>query len=226
MNCDPAEYQIAEFSYCDTTLSYDPADFCEYIDHGEFLLLRETRKHSKYMCGLMKSVTFEDGKGHELIFKKSASAGLYATQWSELCSENQDKSILHCATNEETIAMLINDSLEMEFRIMLNVDQRRDYNFNDDRDQLLITVPKRAAFGKYYSLILSYYIRQDNVYESFNSRFHFEEEFELNEKLYKDVTFFIPPENSDQMEIYYAKKLGIIAFRDKNGTLWTFKSFG
>jgi hypothetical protein len=226
LRCDPSEYEIEEYTLCDPSVDYDPADFCEYENHGVASLLPGSRKHSRYMCPLMHSVIFEDESGHELIFQKSSYAAQNATQWSEKCSEMSDKSILHCASWEETIAVLLNDSLDMEFRIMLNIDHRDDKNRKDDRDQLLVTIPKTADFGKYYSLILSYYIKRDDVYESFNSRFRFEEEYVLEGKMYRDVTFFISSDDSDQMEIYYAKKFGIIGFRDMDGILWTFKRYG
>jgi len=177
------------------------------------------------MCTLMRSVTFENGQGNELVFQKSASAAQYATQWSEPCEDNPDKSMLYCASNEEATAILVNDSLKLEFRIMLIVDTRDEDNPLNDRDRLFITIPKTADFGTYYTLVLSYYIKKGNIYESFNPRYTFEEEFELNGKTYQDVTYYIPPENSNQMEIYYNEQWGIIAFRDNRGVLWTLKKF-
>jgi hypothetical protein len=226
INCDPSEYEINEFSYCDTMVDYNPSFICGYINLGEVFLLTETRRHSKYMCSLMQTVTFENEKGNELVFQKTASAAQYATQWSETCEDFPDKSLIYCASNEEATAILINDSLELEFRIMLIVDNRDENNPRDDRDRLFITIPKTADFGVYYTLVLSYYIKRGNIYESFNERYIFEEEFELNGKSYQNVTYFIPPQNSKQMEIYYNEQWGIIAFRDEKGALWTLKNFG
>lgn len=226
INCDPSDYEINEFSFCDTAVVYNPSFICGYINLGEIFLLTETRRHSKYMCSLMQSVIFENDKGNELVFQKTANAAQYATEWSEICEDNPDKSLLYCASNEEATAILINDSLGMEFRIMLIVDNRDENNPQDDRDRLFITIPKTADFGIYYTLVLSYYIKRGNVYESFDSRFIFEEEFELNGKSYQDVTYYIPPQNSNQMEIYYNEKWGIIAFRDEKSVLWTLKRFG
>jgi hypothetical protein len=225
VNCVPSEYEIKEFSYCDTTINYNPSFICGYINQGKVFLLNETRGHSKYMCTLMRSVTFENGQGNELVFQKTAYAAQYATQWSEPCEDNSDKSMLYCASNEEATAILINDSMRLEFRIMLIVDNRDEDNPQNNRDRLFITIPKTADFGTYYTLVLSYYIKRGNLYESFNPRYIFEEEFELNGKSYQDVTYYIPPENSNQMEIYYNEQWGIIAFRDNKHTLWTLKRF-
>jgi hypothetical protein len=178
------------------------------------------------MCNLMQTIVFENESGEELIFQNEAMAAQNATQWSELSPDIPDKSILHCSAQEETMAILYNDSLNMEFRVMLHINRRNENNRKDDRDQLLITMPKMAEFGKYYTLILSYYIKRGNIYEPFNPKFKHEQEFLLNGKMYREVTCFIPPENSDQMEIYFAKEFGIIGFRDTNGVLWTFKRYG
>jgi len=226
VNCIPSEYEIKEFSYCDTSINYNPSFVCGYVNRGEVFLLDDTRRHSKYMCTLMQTATFENGQGRELVFQKSSSAAQYATQWSEPCEDNPDKSTLYCASNEEATAILINDSLKLEFRIMLIVDTRDENNPMNDRDRLFITVPKSADFGTYYTLVLSYYIKRGNQYESFNPRYIFEEEFELNGKTYEDVTYFIPPANSNQMEIYYNERWGIFGFRDDKGVLWTLKEFG
>ena len=111
----------------------------------------------------------------------------------------------------------------MEFRIILIVADRYEDNADNDRDRLFITIPKTADFGVYYSLVLSYYIKRGNVYETFDPRFNFEEQLELNGEIYQDVTYIIPSENSkNQMEIYYSVRLGIIAFRDDNNVLWIF----
>lgn len=226
INCIPSDYEIKEFSYCDSSINYNPSFVCGYINKGEVFLLDETKGHSKYMCTLMQSVTFENGQGRELEFQKSAYAAQYATQWSEPCEDNPDKSMLFCASNEEATAILINDSLKLEFRIMLIVDTRDEDKPMSDRDRLFITIPKTADFGTYYTLVLSYYIKKGNIYESFNPRYAFEEKFELNGKIYENVTYYIPPVNSNQMEIYYSERWGIIAFRDNKGVLWTLKEFG
>lgn len=225
INCEPSEFGLIEKYSCDSSLNYDPTFFCDYINLGDVSLLPETKKHSKYMCSLMQSVIFENNNGNELVFEKSAYAAQYATQWSDVCTDNPNKSILYCAANEEATAILINDSLGLEFRIMMIVDTRDENIPLDDRDRLFITVPRTSDFGVYHSLILSYYVKRGNVYESFNSRYNFEEEFVLNGESYQNVTYVIPSQDAGQQEIYYAEKYGIIGFRDYKGVLWTFKKF-
>jgi hypothetical protein len=227
VNCIPSEYPIKEYTYCDTSINFNPSFICEYVNLGEIFLLPEIKEHSKYMCSLMLSVTFENEVGDELIFQKTAFAAQYATQWSGICPDEPNKTKLFCSANEEATAILINDSLGLEFRIMLNVEERDSVAIINDRDRLSITVPRKADFGVVYTLVLSYYIKRGNIYESFNPNYIFEDQFELRGVTYPDVTYFIPPENSpNQMEIYYSVKFGIIGFRDDRGTLWTFKKFG
>jgi hypothetical protein len=227
VNCIPSEYPIKEYTYCDSSINFNPSFICEYVNLGEIFLLPDIKEHSKYMCSLMLSVTFENEVGDELIFKKTAFAAQYATQWSEICPNDPNKSKLLCSANEEATAILINDSLGLEFRIILNVEDRDSVVSNDDRDRLSITVPREADFGVYFTLVLSYYIKRGNIYESFNPNYIYKEQFELRGRTYPEVTYFIPEENSrNQMEIYYSVKFGIIGFRDEGGTLWTFKKFG
>ena len=227
VNCIPSEYEIKEFSSCDSSISYNPSFICDYINLGNYFLLPETKQQSKYMCSLIVSVTFENEKGDEITFQKTAFAGQYATQWSEICDNNLDKSILFCSSNEEATAILTNDSLGLEFRIMLIIDTRDEDKMGNDRDRLYITVPKITDFGNYYFLVLSYYIKRGYVYESFNPEYIYEEQFELNGETYPDVTYFKPSEDDDnRMEIYYSAKYGIIGFRDEKGVLWIFKRFG
>jgi hypothetical protein len=226
VNCIPSEYELSDFTYCDSTVNYNPSFICGYENLGEIFLLPETRRQSKYMCSLMSTVTFENNNGDELTFQKTAYAAQYATQWSEPCDDNPEKSKLLCASNEEATAILQNDSLNLEFRIMLIVDTRDADSIQNDRDRLFITVPKQADFGVYYILVLSYYINRVNGYKPFNPSYLFEEQFELRGVIYPDVTYFIPTEEGDtRMEIYYSVKYGIVGFRDRNGVLWTFKKF-
>lgn len=226
LSCDPSDYEIEEFTFCDPKENLRLVDFSDYENHGVAFLLPGSPEHSRYMCPLMESVIFEDESGREITFEKSTYAAQNATQWSESSDENPEKSILHCASWEETIAVLLNDSLDMEFQVMLHINRRDENDPHLDRDQLLVTIPKYADFGKFYSLVLSYYITRDSGYEPFNPKFTHAEKYVLQGAMYYDVTYYIPPENSDQMEIYYAKQFGIVGFRDRSGILWTFKRYG
>jgi hypothetical protein len=225
-DCESSEFEISEKNSCDSSVSYDPFYFCEYRNLGDVFLLTDSRGHLKYMCSLIRNVIFENNSGDEISFGIESIATQYATQWSEPCPGNAEKSILFCAANEEAMAVLINDSLKMEFRIMLIVENRDENVPLDDRDRLFITVPKKADFGTSYSLILSYYIKRGNIYESFNDRYQFAGELELNGNTYRDVTYVIPSEGSGDSEIYYTEKYGIVGFRDGKGVLWTFVRFG
>ena len=69
LNCDPSEYEIEKFTYCDSTIDNDPS-ICDYINLGEIFLLPDTKQHSKYICSPMQSVTFENENGEELVLKK------------------------------------------------------------------------------------------------------------------------------------------------------------
>jgi hypothetical protein len=223
-DCEASEFEISDRSSCDSAVSYDPFYFCEYRNLGDVFLLSDSRSHLKYMCSLIRKVIFENNSGSEISFGIESIATQYATQWSEPCNGNREKSILFCAANEEATAVLINDSLKLEFRIMLIVESRNEDVPLDDRDRVFITVPKIADFGKYYSLVLSYYIKRGNIYDSFNSRYQFAEELELNGHKYQNVTYALP--ESGETEIYYTEKYGIVGFRDNKGVLWNFKQFG
>lgn len=223
--CNSAEFEIQDKNSCDSTVSYDPFYFCEYRNLGDVFLLQSSRGHLKYMCSLIGKAIFENENGREVTFNISSIATQYATQWSEPCPGDPQRSVLFCAANEEAMATLKNDSLKMEFRIMLIVDSRNEEVTIDDRDRLFITVPKTADFGTYYSLVLSYYIKRGNIYESFNNRYAFQEEVELNGKTFRNVTSS-PMGEPGETEIHYSEEFGIVGFRDGKGVLWTFKRYG
>ncbi|MCC6725623.1 MAG: hypothetical protein IT258_14035 [Saprospiraceae bacterium] len=225
LDCDPSQYEITSFAYCHER-QVDSALYCDFIYNGTAMLRATSKKDLRYGCSEIKQVVFEDSLGNTLVYEKDAGVGISSLAFSSLaCDSLSNLTIFSCGEREKMWANLKSDAQSMEFNI--NIEARDGAEFEPflDFDLLTIWMGGVAPNPNAYRSVLSYRIYEDSS-RGASLHYDFAESLELNGKVYESV-FYAKPSNDStvDMEIYFTKDLGIIAFRDMDGKAWYFKEF-
>lgn len=225
LNCDPSVYEVTGFSYC-SERQLDSSLYCDIVFVGSTMLQASAKGDLRYMCGEIKQVVFEDSLGATVVYEKDSGARISGfSSSSQACDSSSTQTIFRCEEREVVWASLKSDAQDMNFLVEIQARNGAQYEPYIDFDLLTVWRGGLQPEPSSRHNVLSYRIYEDNT-RGESLHYDFAETLVLNGQVY-DSVFYAQPGQFPvvDMEIYFTKELGIIAYRDMDGKAWYFKEF-
>jgi hypothetical protein len=224
--CDPSGFVSPPTTFCDPDQYLPPDLFCEYEYLGKRELLPPTRHQIKYLCPEVRQVNFTNTAGKIITLSVEKTTGFFDTQMNGDCPDVDERETLICSESEAAWVVMRNRTVGLEFHLYMQIDERDPVHPAQNSDRVGISLQRVEGEQPYSWPFISYLVEPDGFRRLMTPGTYLADHLKLGGKEYLDVIYRRPIEADPSMlEVYFNTDIGIIAWRDREGETWIFKSF-
>jgi hypothetical protein len=213
---------IANLNQCEYSVGNFPLPYCDIQQKSKYKLDESSKEYLPQYCQQKGSkIKYKDDKGRTNIFtilnKWFNQTSIIITQ--SICEKDSQKMIGYCYVIDIVFMTLESETPKIRLNIELTTYIEQGSNINERYgDELKI---ERQDSNNFYLVDFAAILSKRTLsFEAFSNQ-EFLPSIVLNGKNYMDVLSYDSHYIYPTFKFYYNKRSGLIAYKDKFGTIWT-----
>lgn len=199
-----------------------PNSYCDVQHIDEFVLDEGSKEYLPQFCQQIGSlVKYRDDKGQIIIFT-------ILDKWVKqntiiynhtLCEKDSMKTIGYCYGQEKVFMTLESETpkIRLYFELSTYPENGSNYNGRYGDELSILRLDSNEFYLNDFSAIVN---KRTFSYDTFSNQ-EFFPNILLNGNNYMNVISYDSKYNYPTFKFYYNKGIGLIAFKDKTGAIWT-----